>query len=86
LRQPGVRPDGSFEVGASKTIAVPVERVFAAFVDVDLRQRWLPDAVMRERRSKADRLLHFDWDDGPSRVAARLSCETYVMQLTNGCT
>jgi hypothetical protein len=73
LRQPGVRPNGSFEVGASKTLAVPVERVFAAFVDVDLRQRWLPDAVMRERRSKADRLLHFDWDDGPSRVAVRLS-------------
>src|SRR3990170_8584032 len=33
LRSPGVRPDGTFEVTASKTVAVPVDRLFDAFVD-----------------------------------------------------
>ncbi len=33
LRDAGVRPDGTFAGGASKTIAVPVQRLFDAFVD-----------------------------------------------------
>src|SRR3954468_15062666 len=36
VRQPGVRPDGTFAVGASKTIAVPVDRLTTAFTDADL--------------------------------------------------
>src|SRR5687768_6490562 len=30
IREPGVRRDGSFEVGASKTVEAPLEAVFAA--------------------------------------------------------
>jgi hypothetical protein len=68
LRPPGVRRDGTFTVGASKTVAVPVKRLFQAFVDAKLRKRWLPGAVMRKRASEAGRTARFDWEDGPTRV------------------
>lgn len=68
LRDAGVRPDGTFAGGASKTIAVPVLRVFDAFVDASLRERWLPEVVLHERTSQKGRSARFDWDDGASRV------------------
>jgi uncharacterized protein YndB with AHSA1/START domain len=39
-------------VGTSKTVPVPVGRLFEAFVDAELRERWLPGAVMRVRTSQ----------------------------------
>ena len=68
LRPPGVRPGGTFTVSASKTVAVPVKRLFEAFVDPELRERWLPGAVMRERKSQPGRSARFDWKDGATRV------------------
>ena len=47
LRPPGVRRGGTFTVGTSKTVGVPVERLYDAFVDPGERERWLPGAVMR---------------------------------------
>src|SRR5215217_4805821 len=52
LRAPGQRPDG-FAAGASRTIAVPVERLFEAFADDGLRERWLPGAELRVRTTTA---------------------------------
>ena len=48
LRAPGQRPDG-WSVTASKTVAVPVERLYAAFGDDGLRERWLPGAELHVR-------------------------------------
>jgi hypothetical protein len=62
LRSAGVRPDGTFSVTASKTVGVPVERLFEAFVDAKLRKRWLPGAKMRERTSERGRSARFDWE------------------------
>jgi uncharacterized protein YndB with AHSA1/START domain len=67
LRPPGVRPDGTFEVSVTKTIATPVERLFSAFVEERERRRWLEDA-MTLRTSQASRSARFDWHDGSSRV------------------
>jgi hypothetical protein len=75
LRPPGVRRDGTFEVGASKTVAVPVERVTDAFADAKLRQRWLPGTTMRERSSDPGQPLRFDWQDGGSRIAVSLAAK-----------
>jgi hypothetical protein len=68
LRAAGVRPDGTFTVGASKTVAVPAERLYAAFVDAEVRELWLPGVAMRERTSQPGRSARFDWDDGATRV------------------
>jgi hypothetical protein len=67
LRAPGQRPDG-FAVGATRTVAVPVERLFDAFNDEALRERWLPGADLRVRTATAPRTARYDWEDGSTRV------------------
>ncbi|HET6954451.1 MAG TPA: hypothetical protein VFI47_29065, partial [Acidimicrobiales bacterium] len=47
-RAVGQRADG-FAVTASRTVAVPVERLFDAFVDRSRRAGWLPDGQLSER-------------------------------------
>jgi len=66
-RQVGEHEDG-FTVTASKTVAVPIERLYEAFVDPILRERWLPDGDLRERTTIEPRSARFDWGDGASRV------------------
>jgi len=66
-RQVGEHDDG-FTVTASKTVAVPVEALYEAFVDPERRERWLPDGDLRERTTIAPRSARFDWGDGASRV------------------
>jgi hypothetical protein len=65
-RVPGQRPDG-FEASAAKTIGVPVERVFAAFVEDDQRARWLTRPV-RLRLATPYKTVRFDCEDAPQRV------------------
>lgn len=67
LRAPGQRPDG-WEVSASKTVAVPVGRLYEAFGDEALRERWLPGAELRLRTATAPRSARYDWEDGSTRV------------------
>jgi hypothetical protein len=61
------RPDG-FSITASKTVAVPVERLYDAFVDGSLRGRWLPGGELRERTVSKPKSARFDWGDGTTRV------------------
>ena len=68
LRPPGVRPDGTFEVTATKTVAAPVERAFDAFVNPDQRNSWLTDGEMSLRTAQPGRSARFDWEDGSTRV------------------
>lgn len=67
IRAPGEHGDG-FSVGVTRTIAVPVERLFAAFDDVALREGWLPGADMRPRTATAPKSARYDWEDGSTRV------------------
>ena len=68
LRPVGGDRDGTLNVSASKTVAVPVERLYEAFADVDLRERWLPGAPLRERTAQPGRGVRYDWGDGSTRV------------------
>lgn len=67
LRAPGEHADG-FAVSASKTIAVPVTRLFQAFDDEALREQWLPGADLRLRTATAPKSARYDWEDGSTRV------------------
>jgi uncharacterized protein YndB with AHSA1/START domain len=49
-------------------VAVPVERLYDAFVDDSSRARWLPDGRLRERTASRPRSARFDWGDGTTRV------------------
>ena len=67
LRAVGERPDG-FSATASKTVAVPVDRLYDAFVEEPLRESWLPDGELRERTATKPRSARYDWGDGRTRV------------------
>jgi hypothetical protein len=69
VRQPGARPDGTFTVGVSRTVAVPVRHLFDAFVKVPQRARWLTDGKMSLRSARPGRSARFDWEDASSRVS-----------------
>jgi hypothetical protein len=56
-----------FSVSASKTVAVPVQVLFEAFVDPRRRRHWLADP-MSKRTAQPGRTARFDWGDGSSRV------------------
>lgn len=68
LRAPGARPDGTFEVGASKTVAVPVERLYEIVTDAGRLERWLPDVALEQRAAEPPRVARYGWPDGASRV------------------
>ncbi|MGH2741445.1 MAG: hypothetical protein ACRDN8_02955 [Thermoleophilaceae bacterium] len=67
LRAVGEHADG-FAITASKTVAVPVERLYDAFMDESLRKSWLPEHELRERTATKPRTARFDWGGGESRV------------------
>ena len=67
LRAVGETEQG-FAVSATRTVAVPVERLYDAVVDESQRLSWLPDGELRERTTTRPRSARFDWGDGASRV------------------
>ena len=68
LRAPGQRRGGLFEVNASKTVAVPVDRLYEAFTDPALRERWLPGAPVEVRSAQPAKSFRASWGDGSTRL------------------
>lgn len=64
MRAPGQKSDGFFSAGASKTVAVPVERLFSAFADEALREQWLPGSGLTVRGATEPKSFRADSDDG----------------------
>lgn len=67
IRKKHQQPDG-FTVYASKTVGVPIEVLFEAFVDERTRQQWLTDGSMSLRTSQPGKVARFDWADGATRI------------------
>ena len=67
-RRLGQHADG-YSVGATKTVGVPLERLFNAFVDEEVRARWLTGVSLRLRTATRPRTARFDVDDGATRLA-----------------
>jgi hypothetical protein len=67
IRAKHQQPDG-FTVYASKTVNVPLETLFEAFVDAGVRRRWLSEGSMTRRSSTPNKVARFDWHDGRSRI------------------
>ncbi len=71
-RARGLRAVGETEQGfaasATRTVAVPVERLFDAVVEESQRRSWLPDGELSERTSTRPKSARFDWGDGTTRV------------------
>jgi uncharacterized protein YndB with AHSA1/START domain len=73
LRAPGQRRGGHFEVNVSKTLAVPVERLYEAFADPALRERWLPGATFEVRTANPGKSIRANWDDGSTRLVVNFT-------------
>jgi hypothetical protein len=69
LRDAGRRRDGTFAAGASRTISADAERVRDAFLDAELRDRWLPGIGAEIRSGAQDRAVRLDLADGTRLLA-----------------
>jgi hypothetical protein len=67
LREPGEKDDG-YAITASRTVGVPVGKLYDAVVDESLRAGWLPDGRLSLRRATKPKSARFDWGDGQTRV------------------
>ena len=63
LRAIGQRRNGTYEASKSRTVALPVGRVYRAFRDARIRKRWL-DAPVTVRTATVDKAVRFGWEDG----------------------
>jgi hypothetical protein len=63
IRARGQRRDGSYEASKSRTYNVPVARLFDAWADSGVRQRWLNDVTVRIRTATASKSMRIDWSD-----------------------
>jgi hypothetical protein len=57
-----------YEVSASKTIQVPLERLFMAWEDEQQRKAWLPDPEFSVRKATAGKSMRITWVDGKTNV------------------
>jgi uncharacterized protein YndB with AHSA1/START domain len=67
LRAKHEQPRG-FQISRSKTLNVPVERLYSAWEDADQRSRWLPDPGLTVRKATPNRTLRITWVDGQSSL------------------
>ncbi|HSJ98310.1 MAG TPA: hypothetical protein VLC53_14635, partial [Myxococcota bacterium] len=63
LRKPGQRPDG-FCANASRTVGIPLDKLFAAWSEPRQRSRWLPGAPLAVRRATEGKSMRMTWTEG----------------------
>ncbi len=66
LREIGQRRSGEYEANKSKTVPVPLEKLFRAFTTSRTREKWLPGVDWKVRKAIPDKSLRVTWEDGTS--------------------
>ena len=64
LRARGQRRDGSYEANKSRTFDVPITKLFEAWTDSKLRERWLNGETVKIRTATAPKSMRLGWSDG----------------------
>jgi uncharacterized protein YndB with AHSA1/START domain len=64
-----------FSFSVNRTIGVGADRLLAAFTDDAERRRWLPEAEMPRRPTRAANTARFDWLEPPSRIVVLISAK-----------
>jgi uncharacterized protein YndB with AHSA1/START domain len=59
---------GDFSASASKTVAVPLDPLYAAWTDAKVRRRWLPGAKFTVSTATPNRSIRMAWADDGTRV------------------
>jgi hypothetical protein len=74
----GMRRDhekpGSFEISRSRTVAAPLDAVYALWVEEGLRRRWLEETV-GIRKETQGRSIRLDWAAGGQILDVRFSAK-----------
>ena len=68
LREKGQQRSGAYQTTKSRTVDVPLSRLFAAFTDQATRRRWL-DANATIKSVSPNKRIRLVWDDGTAAVA-----------------
>ena len=68
MRAPGQRSDGTYSVTASKTVNVPLETLFEAFYDAEVRERWLGEFEFDIRTTRPGKSITARWEDTSTRL------------------
>ncbi|HTJ21789.1 MAG TPA: hypothetical protein VL383_05310 [Gemmatimonadaceae bacterium] len=63
LRDRGQKRDGSFGASKSRTFNVPVQTLYDAWANANLRKRWLDGASVKVRKATAPKTIRLDWRD-----------------------
>ncbi len=63
---------GGYQVSVSKTIAVPVSKLYEAWMDEAIRSQWLPGAKFNVRKATPGKSLRITWLDGGTDVDVNL--------------
>lgn len=66
LRDIGQRRSGEYEAGKSKTLPVPLSKLFHAFTVARVREKWLPGVKWTVRTAIPDKSIRVTWEDGTS--------------------
>ncbi len=69
LREKFQKCDGEFAASGSRTLNVPVSKIYKAFSDAKLRDRWLPEADFEITTETENKSIRAKWDGGKSRVS-----------------
>jgi len=64
LRARGQQRDGTFGATKSRTFNVPVATLFDAWMDANIRKRWLNGVTVKVRTATAPKSMRLDWTDG----------------------
>jgi hypothetical protein len=64
MRARGQRMDGSYEASKSRTFAVPVAKLFAAWANAGTRRRWLGKDGVKVRTATPPKTMRLGWTDG----------------------
>jgi uncharacterized protein DUF4287 len=69
IRQKFQKCDGEFAASGSRTLNVPISKLYEAWTDEKLRRRWLPGAKIEITTATRNKSLRAKWDDGKSRLS-----------------
>src|SRR5436190_22932868 len=68
LRERGQQRNGAYQTTKSRTVNIPLSRLFAAFTDQRTRARWL-DANATIKSVSPNKRIRLVWDDGTAAIA-----------------
>jgi hypothetical protein len=69
IREKFQKCDGEFAASGSRTLNVPMNKLYESWADEKLRRRWLPGVQLEITTATPNKSLRAKWDGGASRLS-----------------